>query len=59
MAGVFQLFGGEGGGFQESGHSPLFDLYGQAQSSPGTYVCVTQLADVTVSVHRGSGSSGN
>ena len=51
MGGVFQLFGGEGGGFQELGHNPLFDLYGQAQSSPGAYVCVTQLADVTVSVY--------
>jgi len=28
MGGVFQLFGGRGWDFQESGHCPLFGLYG-------------------------------
>ena len=36
MGGVFELFGGRGGDFQELGYHPLFDLYGQSWNCPGT-----------------------
>jgi len=40
MGGVFQLFWGTHGDFQELGHYPLFDFHGQPWNCLGTGACV-------------------
>ena len=43
---LFQIFWGRGGDFQELGHHPPFDPYGQPWNCHGACGCVISLADV-------------
>ena len=56
MGGLFQLFWGRGGDFQELGYCPLFDLlWSASELSWRLWVCHLTCCWITVSVYKAQG----